>query len=172
MDPEGNKIEEKCHLRDLGVEMANDLTFNIHIEIVVAAATKLVGLGMRTFRSRSTNLMLTIWKSLVQSKLHYCSQLWSLSDQGSIARLESVAKNFTSQVRGHGGAGLLGELGGAQHVLPGTQKRKVPDNFYLESVPAAGKRIQSTFQAQPQARLPGGPSSCCWGMSSSNNKCS
>ena len=24
-DPEGNKIEEKCHLRDLGVEMASDL---------------------------------------------------------------------------------------------------------------------------------------------------
>ena len=59
-DPEGNKIEEKSHLRDLGVEMANDLTFNIHIENVVAAANKLVGWAMRTFRRRSKNLMLTI----------------------------------------------------------------------------------------------------------------
>ena len=44
--------------------------------------------------------MLTIWKSLVQSKLDYCSQLWSPSDQGSIGNLESVARNFTSQVGG------------------------------------------------------------------------
>ena len=55
---------------------------------------------MRTFRRRSKYLMLTIWKSLVQSKLDYCSQLWSPSDQGSISRLESNAKNFTSQVGG------------------------------------------------------------------------
>ena len=44
--------------------------------------------------------MLTIWKSLIQSKLDYCSQLWSPSDQGSITRLESVARNFTSQIAG------------------------------------------------------------------------
>ena len=44
--------------------------------------------------------MMTIWKSLVQSKLDYCSQLWSPSDQGSIARIESVARNFSSQIGG------------------------------------------------------------------------
>ena len=55
---------------------------------------------MRTFRRGSKYLMLTIWKSLFQSKLDYCSQLWSPSDQGSISRLESNAKNFTSQVGG------------------------------------------------------------------------
>ena len=44
--------------------------------------------------------MLTIWKSTIQSKMDYCSQLWSPNDQGSIARLESVARNFTSQIAG------------------------------------------------------------------------
>ena len=99
-DPAGNIIEEKVHLRDLGVEMSNDLTFNLHIENVVAGANKLVGWALRTFRRRSSRLMLTIWKSYVQSKLDYCSQLWSPSNQGSIAKLESVARNFTSQIGG------------------------------------------------------------------------
>ena len=99
-DPAGNNIEEKSHLRDLGVEISNDLTFTLHIENVIAAANKLVGWALRTFRRRSRSLMLTIWKSLVQSKLDYCSQLWSPSDQGSIGKLESVARNFTSQVGG------------------------------------------------------------------------
>ena len=44
--------------------------------------------------------MLTIWKSLVQSKLDYSSQLWSPSDQASISSLESVARHFTGQVQG------------------------------------------------------------------------
>ena len=44
--------------------------------------------------------MMTIWKSLVQTKLDYCSQLWSPSDQASISKLEGVAKHFTAQVVG------------------------------------------------------------------------
>ena len=99
-DPDGNHIEEKLHLRDLGVQMSSDLTFSIHIENVVAAATKLVGWVLRTFRRRSRTLMLTLWKSLIQSKLDYCSQLWSPSDQASITSLEGVARNYTSRVGG------------------------------------------------------------------------
>ena len=76
------------------------MTFDLHIENVVAGANKLVGWALRTFRRRSRKLMLTIWKSLVQSKLDYCSQLWSPNSQGSIAKLESVARNFTAQVAG------------------------------------------------------------------------
>ena len=34
-DPDGNQIEEKAHLRDICVEMASDLTFQIHIKHVV-----------------------------------------------------------------------------------------------------------------------------------------
>ena len=44
--------------------------------------------------------MMTIWKSLVQTKLDYCSQLWSPSDQAAISKLEGVAKHFTAQVAG------------------------------------------------------------------------
>ena len=47
--------------------------------------------------------MLTIWKSLVQSKLDYTSQLWSPSDQASISELESVARHFTSKIDGMAG---------------------------------------------------------------------
>ena len=52
---------------------------------------------MRSFRRRSK---FNIWKSIIHSKMDYCSQLWSPSDQGAIGRLESVARNFTSQIDG------------------------------------------------------------------------
>ena len=75
--PDGSDIEEKLHLRDLGVEISSDLTFNTHIAKVVSAANQLVAWSLRTFKRRSKHMMLTLWKSLIQSKLDYTSQLWS-----------------------------------------------------------------------------------------------
>ena len=45
-------------------------------------------------------VMMTIWKSLVQSKLDYCSQLWCPIDQATISTLESIARHFTAQIDG------------------------------------------------------------------------
>jgi hypothetical protein len=84
----------------LGVEIGNDCSFTAHIEKTVAAGNKLVGWAMRSFTRRSRHVMLTIWKTIVQPKLDYCSVLWTPSDQGSISRLESISRHFTSQVAG------------------------------------------------------------------------
>ena len=45
-------------------------------------------------------VMMTIWKSLVQSKLDYCSQLWCPTDQATISTLESIARHLTAQIDG------------------------------------------------------------------------
>ena len=100
LSPDNSPIEEKLHLRDLGVEISSDLSFSIHIENTVSAANKLIGWALRTFRRRSRMIMMTLWKTLVQSKLDYCSQLWSPTDQASISRLESICRHFTSQIAG------------------------------------------------------------------------
>ena len=40
LDPNGDPIEEKVHLRDLGVQISSDLTFSLHIENTVARANR------------------------------------------------------------------------------------------------------------------------------------
>ena len=100
MAPDGSPIEEKSQLRDLGVQLSSDLSFSDHINNTISAANKMVGMVLRTFRRRSRFLMITIWKTIIQPKLDYCSQLWSPSDQSSIGRLESVMRNFTSKIQG------------------------------------------------------------------------
>ena len=100
LDPLGRYIEEKSDLRDLGVQMANDCTFSTHIEKTIAAGNKLVGWALRSFRRRSKHVMMSIWKTMVQPKLDYCSVLWSPTDQASISRLESVSRHFSSQIHG------------------------------------------------------------------------
>ena len=44
--------------------------------------------------------MRTLWQSLVQPRLDYCSQLWCPDDQDSINKIESVQKQFMSKVSG------------------------------------------------------------------------
>ena len=56
-DPDGNQIEEKAHLRDLGVEMASDLPFQIHIEYVLAVANKLVGWALRNLQREISQII-------------------------------------------------------------------------------------------------------------------
>ena len=76
------------------------MKFTEHILNTVTSANRLVGWIMRTFRRRSQFMMMTLWNSLVQSKLDYCSILWSPADQQSIKMLESVARNYTSKIHG------------------------------------------------------------------------
>ena len=102
LGPNGEVIEVKPSLKDLGVHLSSDLSFKLQVEKTVSASSKLAGWGLRTFRRRSLGTMKTIWKSLIQPKLDYCSQFWSPGDQESINRLESVQRHFLSQVTGEG----------------------------------------------------------------------
>ena len=82
--PDNVPIQVKPHLRDLGVEISSDLTFQVHISKMVTAASSLAGWALRTFRRRGACVMMTLWKCLIQPKLDYCSQLWTPDDQESI----------------------------------------------------------------------------------------
>ena len=55
---------------------------------------------MRTFSTRNRETMLTLWKSMLQSRLDYCSQLYSPSSAGEIKQLEDVQRSFTSRIQG------------------------------------------------------------------------
>ena len=80
--------------------MSTDLTFNIQINNVITSASQMSGWVQQTFTSRSKLVMKTCWNSLIQSKMDYCSQLWSPTDQGTIGRLEDVARHFTAKIWG------------------------------------------------------------------------
>ena len=67
---------------------------------MVKDTNRLIGWILRTFRSRSVKVMMTLWRSLVQSKLDYCSQIWSPSDAGTINLLEDIQRKFTSRIIG------------------------------------------------------------------------
>ena len=51
-----------------------------------------------TFESRTPELMMTMWKSLVLPILDYCLQLWSPTEVGQIQEIEDILRSITRQI--------------------------------------------------------------------------
>ena len=136
------------------MEISSDLTFHIHIENTVAAATKLIGWALRSFKRRSRVVMMTIWKCLVQSKLDYCSQLWSRNDQTSISKLENMARNFTAQVAGMNGLDYWDRLS-SLHLFSQERRRERYQIIFMWKVAQSLVEGYSTtfYTSQRRGRL-------------------
>ena len=96
--------------------------------------------------------MLTIWKSFVQSKLDYTSQLWSPSDQASISELESVARHFTARVDGMAGLDYWERLN-SRHLYSQKRRRERYQIIFLwkvahELVQGPGTKLSSTSMSE------------------------
>ena len=91
-------IKSESHVKDLGVIMSDDLSFNEHNTIKAASVRKLVGWMLRTFRTRDTLPMMTLFKLLVLSRIEYCSVLTSPYMKGEIETLESIQRSFTAHI--------------------------------------------------------------------------
>ena len=96
--PDGSIIPEKDHVRDLGIQMSSNGTFQHHIDTMCLSARNMCAWILRTFQTRNEELMMTLWKSLVLPILDYCSQLWSPSKTGQIQEIEDIQKSFTRKI--------------------------------------------------------------------------
>ena len=85
-------------VKDLGVTLSSDLSFQQHIQNTVGKCNNLISWILRTFRTRDSLPLLTLYKSLVIPHLDYCSQLWCPYKVQEIAQLEQVQRSFTSKI--------------------------------------------------------------------------
>jgi len=95
---DGTNIEQIKTVRDLGLHITEDLSFNHHIHTLIKRGNQMAGWILRVFRGRSRDLLVPLLKQLIIPRVEYCSILWSPSSQMLIQRLESVQKNFTSKI--------------------------------------------------------------------------
>ena len=104
------QIQEVDDARDLGVTVSSDGTFKKHITNVVTSANLMCGWILRTFITRDKQTMLTLWKSLVRSKIDYCCQLWCPIKAGDIQRIEQIQRSFIRKISGMQGLSYWEQL--------------------------------------------------------------
>lgn len=92
----GNSTLQRVqNVRDLGVTMDQSLTFNDHIDRVIKEALQLFALTRRFGREfTDPHAILTIYISLVRTKLDFASVVWRPQYEIQIQRLEGVQKKF------------------------------------------------------------------------------
>ena len=100
IDPAMNIIAPSTHVRDLGVSMSSNCTFDFHISNRYKRCSNLAGWILRTFTIRDPQVMLTLYKSLVMSRLEYASQLWSPYLLKHVYLIEKVQRAFTKHISG------------------------------------------------------------------------
>jgi hypothetical protein len=97
---ENNKVEKSDKVKDLGVTMSEDISFNKHITNIVNDGKRTGGWTLRLINSRDPETVLLIYKTYVRPKLEYASPLWSPHLVKNIIQLESVQRTITSKIRG------------------------------------------------------------------------
>ena len=97
-DDTNDIIERFETLRDLGVILSDNATFDKHVEHVAKKVRQKTGLVLRTFCSRRQDLMKTLFKSLIAPHVNYCSQLWMPSKTTQIQIIEKLQKDFFSRI--------------------------------------------------------------------------
>lgn len=82
-------------VKDLGVVFDAGLTFNEHITSVVSAAMKCMGFIIRNTKEfTSPESLLSLFNSLVRSRLEYASVVWSPCYAVHVQELETVLRKF------------------------------------------------------------------------------
>ena len=95
---DGTNIEPTHIVRDLGINIVPDLQWTPHINIICDSARKMTSWILSVFADRSVTTMLTLFKSLIRSKVEYCCPLWDPTRVQDIETLEGVQRHYTSKI--------------------------------------------------------------------------
>ena len=87
-------------LRDLGLVVTGDLSWSSHIYRITSTARSMASWVLSVFLSRETDVMLTLYKSMVRSHLEYLCPLWHPVRICDIEAIENVQRAFTRRVDG------------------------------------------------------------------------
>ena len=118
----GVTISPSPAVKDLGVIISSDLSWQRHISTMVGNATKMSAWALSLFQDRFKVTMLTLYKSMVRCRLEYCCPLWNPADIASIQAIESVQQHFTKRVSGFQHLSYYDRLKGLQ--LQSLQRRR------------------------------------------------
>lgn len=123
-------------IRDLGVYHDSKLTFELHVDAIVAKASKALGFIMRLSKCFTQAKTLKIlYCTFVRSHLEYASEIWNPCYHKYIDRIESIQRRFIKYLCYHRKVPYRSEdylnLCKKYHILPLINRRAISDCIAL-----------------------------------------
>ena len=91
-------INKSETVKDLGILVSEDFSFKPHITEISDNTTNFAAWLLRTFSTRSEEVMLLFLKTYLVPRLEYCSAAWNPHKINEIEQLEAVQRSFTSRI--------------------------------------------------------------------------
>ena len=91
----GNIIQKKPIVKDLGIIMSEDLKFHAQVDEACRRAHNEINRIRRTFMSRSPNFLAQMYKQFVRPHIEYCIEIWNPKYACDIDKLERVQNKMT-----------------------------------------------------------------------------
>ena len=91
-------IEQVKSIKDIGVTMDSELSFDEHINIKIDTANKIVGIIRRSYRYLNCEIFLPLYKCLVRSHFDYAVSVWDPYKIKHITDIEDVQRRATKLI--------------------------------------------------------------------------
>ena len=93
-----NIIPMHSSFKDLGVNVSTPLSFNKHVDVIVAKAYARLGLIYKLFHTKSPNSISRLYKSFVRPILEFSSLIWSPSTKYRVQKIERIQKRMCRMI--------------------------------------------------------------------------
>ena len=95
----GSPLRSTFELKDLGIYVDSELSFDRHISNLIGKAYSCIGLIFRSFVSINLYLLRRAYICYVRPILEYATQVWSPYLLKHINSLEAVQRHFTKRIK-------------------------------------------------------------------------
>ena len=98
--PSGQNITPASSVKDLGVHLSPDMKWSLQANIAAQNGYKMANWVLSVFSDRSKDVLLTLYKSIVRSRLEYSCPVWNPYSIQDIKKIESTQRAFTRYIIG------------------------------------------------------------------------
>ena len=91
-------LEKSKNEKDLGVTIDTELKLHEHTAAHIKKGNQVLGLIKKSYRTRDSLTISTLYKSLVRPHLEYGNPTWGPFYQGDIDKLEAIQRRATNMV--------------------------------------------------------------------------
>ena len=98
--PLGQDLTPASIVKDLGVHLSPDMKWSLQATIAAQNSNKMANWVLSVFSDRSKDVLLTLYKSIVRSRLEYSCPVWNPPSMQDIKKLKSTQRAFTRYISG------------------------------------------------------------------------